>query len=72
MRLAPSLPAAIQQTQIPSQGRGTAHSPPVISALGRTAKMIKLMFQHAKKHPGVGCIILSVIGHWQHAPLWTD
>lgn len=29
-------------------------------SLGRTVKMIKLMLQHAKKHPGVGWIILSV------------
>lgn len=60
MRLAPSFPAVLQQTQIGSHGRVAAGSSGCIVALGTTAKMIKLMFQHAKKHPGVGWIKLSV------------
>lgn len=27
------------------------------SSFGRIIKMIRTVFQHAKKHPGVGCII---------------
>lgn len=60
VRLAPSFPAVLQQTQIGSHGRVAADSSGCTVALGTTAKMIKLMFQHAKKHPGVGWIKLSV------------
>lgn len=60
VRLALSFPAGLQQTTIHSHRRATVAGAVFILALGRRAKMLKLMFQHAKKHPGVGWLILSV------------